>query len=291
MGYQLINSVRASELANLSGLALIGQDIEIRSVAALSDMQSSTLGFSRSALPRDLPGGCLIIGDAALATRDVSILATTTPRLDFMRILSLLSKTPGFQKRGEAAVIHESAQVSNTAVIGRGVVIGKNTKIGHFVVINDGVEVGENCVIKSGAVIGEDGFGFERDETGKAVRFFHLGSVRIGNDVEIGSLTTVCRGTLSDTVIEDGAKIDDHVHIAHNCRIGRHAFVIACAEVSGGVVLGEGVWVGPNASIIQQLKIGNGALVGIAANVLRDVEPGATMVGNPAKSIPSKSGK
>jgi UDP-3-O-[3-hydroxymyristoyl] glucosamine N-acyltransferase len=71
------------------------------------------------------------------------------------------------------------------------------------------------------------------------VRLPHIGTVRIRNDVEVGSLTTVCRGTLSDTLIQDGAKIDDHVHIAHNIHVGEHTFVIACAEVSGGVRIGQ----------------------------------------------------
>ncbi len=88
--------------------------------------------------------------------------------------------------------------------------------------------------MKSGSVIGEMGFGFERDEAGIPLRMAHLESVEIGNRVEIGSLNTVCRGTLNSTVIEDDVKTDDHVHIAHNCRVRRGAMLTAAVVLSGG---------------------------------------------------------
>lgn len=165
--------------------------------------------------------------------------------------------------------------------------IGADSLIHNNVVIGDGVRVGARCVIKSGAVIGEEGFGFERDELGRPIRLIHLGSVLIGDDVEIGSLTTVCRGTLDDTVIEDFSKIDDHVHIAHNVRVGRSALITACAEVSGGAVIGDEAWLGPNVSVIQKVRIGGKSLVGIGSNVIRDVPLGATVAGNPAKVLKS----
>lgn len=145
--------------------------------------------------------------------------------------------------------------------------------------------IDECCVIKSCAVIGEGGFGFERDEPGTPVRLVHLGTIIIGNNVEIGGLTTVCRGTLGNTIIEDFVKIDDHVHIDHNVKVGQAAMVIACAEVSGGVEVGEQSWIGPNASVIQQVQIGVKAVVGIGANVIKDVENDATVAGNPAKPL------
>ena len=110
-----------------------------------------------------------------------------------------------------------------------------------------------------------------------------FGGVRIGNRVEVGSVTTVCQGTLGPTIIEDDAKVDDHVHVAHNCRIKKMAFVIACAELSGGVVVGERAWIGPNASVLEKVTIGDDALVGLGAVVLRNVANGVTVVGNPAK--------
>lgn len=145
--------------------------------------------------------------------------------------------------------------------------------------------IGDDCIIKSGAVIGQDGFGFERDESDLPFRIKHLGKVIIGNNVEVGSGTTVCKGTLNDTIINDYVKIDDHVHIAHNVIIKKGAMIIACAEISGGVVINENAWIGPNASIIQKLVIGKKSIVGIGANVIKSVADFTVVAGNPAKKI------
>lgn len=285
MGYQLRKKILASEIADSIGASLMGEDIEVSHVAPLTDVQLGGMAFSKTGEIPSSVKDALIISARDNPRNNVSLMISPEPRLAFMRALAFLDKAIGFIRPDKKPMIHESARISSSAFVGNDVKIGANSNVGHFVVINDGVQIGDNCVIKSGAVIGEDGFGFERDEDGRALRFIHLGSVRIGDNVEIGSLTTVCRGTLGDTVIEDGAKIDDHVHIAHNCHIGRHSLVIACAEVSGGVKLGQKVWVGPNASIIQQIRVGDNSLIGIGANVLRDVLPDETVVGNPAKPL------
>jgi UDP-3-O-[3-hydroxymyristoyl] glucosamine N-acyltransferase len=210
---------------------------------------------------------------------------TDNPRLTFAKILIQLEKRVGFIGPEAPPSIDPSAVISPQAFIGPGVQIGPGSIVMPFVYIGEGTHIGADCIIKSGAIIGQDGFGFERDEDNLPIRLVHLGFVRIGNNVEIGSLTTVCRGTLGNTVIEDHAKIDDHVHVAHNVHIGVGAMVVACAEISGGVILGKGSWVGPNASIIQQKRIGEDALVGIGANVLKDVPNGATVAGNPARLL------
>jgi UDP-3-O-[3-hydroxymyristoyl] glucosamine N-acyltransferase len=206
-------------------------------------------------------------------------------RLDFARALAYLESCAGFVWSTTEPQIHPTVTIGRHVVIGNGVVVGEGSVIAHHVVIGSEVQIGRHCVIKSGAIIGEEGFGFERDFQGEAVRLPHIGNVVIGNRVEIGSLTTVCRGTLSDTVIEDGTKIDDHVHIAHNVNIGRHAFVIACAEVSGGVKIGERAWIAPNASIRNQISVGNDAVVGLGGVVVKHVEAGTIVVGNPAKTF------
>lgn len=285
MGHQLRSSVTASAIARACSLELVGPDLEVRHVAPLSSVAVGGLCFSKAVPFGPVESGCVVIAEPGAEKHASTVLLAAHPRLAFAKALDFLERTVGFQRATADPDIDPTAVVSPMAVIGKGVRVGAHTVVNHFVVIGEGVQIGERCVIKSGAVIGEDGFGFERDEDGMPVRLVHLGSVLIGSSVEIGSLTTVCRGTLSDTLIDDFAKIDDHVHIAHNCKIGAGAMVIACAEVSGGVVLGRGTWVGPNASIIQQMTIGEGAFVGIGANVLRDVSPGATVVGNPAKPL------
>lgn len=282
----LSTEVNASELASAIGAKLIGKDLKISCVRSINNLANNCLAFSRADF---LSSVCeaTVIAPMSLSNRDdsVSIIVSNNPRLDFARALLWLRDKVGFSRPGDVPRIDSSVSIGKNCVIGQGVVIDGGTVIGNNVTITDGVRIGKNCVIKSCAVIGEDGFGFERDEEGMPLRLIHLGNVVIGDDVEVGSFTTVCRGTLDDTVIEDHAKIDDHVHIAHNVKVRSGAMVIACAEVSGGVEIGERAWIGPNSSTIQKVKIGENALIGIAANVLKDVPPGATIIGNPGKKL------
>jgi UDP-3-O-[3-hydroxymyristoyl] glucosamine N-acyltransferase len=287
MGHKLIKRIYAADVAAACDLELVGENLPITNVESLSHVGDGSLCFTKAELLQPIAARCVLIARSVARQIAPSVLVTVNPRLAFAKVMAFLDRESGFQRPITPPRIDPTARVSPHAVLGLGVVIGANTVVNHFVVIGEGVQVGRSCVIKSGAVIGEDGFGFERDD-GLPVRLVHLGTVRIGDHVEIGSLTTVCRGTLTDTVIEDFAKIDDHVHIAHNCRVGVGAMVIACAEVSGGVVLGKGAWVGPNSSIIQQRKIGEGSLIGIGSNVLRDVPDGITVAGNPAKPFQAK---
>lgn len=285
MGNRLLRAVRASELADALEVSHKGNDHLFDCVLPLNLATSSTLTFSRSCLSEPRTDSAVVIAPPGSPVSVGTIIESSNPRLTFSKALNLLTKNPGFVKWNAPARIHPDAVVSATAVIGNGVKIGKGSIINHFVVIHDGVQIGEDCYIKSGAVIGEDGFGFERDIDGTPIRMPHLGEVIIGNRVEIGSYTTVCRGTLSHTIIEDDVKIDDHVQVSHNCLIRRGAMVVACAQLSGGVELGEYSWIGPNASVLQKLTIGQNAFVGLGANVLRPVAPGDKVAGYPARSL------
>jgi UDP-3-O-[3-hydroxymyristoyl] glucosamine N-acyltransferase len=103
--------------------------------------------------------------------------------------------------------------------------------------------------------------------------------VRIGDFVEIGAKCTVARGTITDTIVGDHVKTDDHVHIAHNCVIGARSILTACAELSGRVTVGERCWLGPNCSIMDGVRIGDGATVGLGAVVVEDVPAGRKVMG------------
>lgn len=290
MGRNLKQPLQASWIAQQLGLQLRGSDRMIDRVDAADTAVASSLCFAKNAawVAKANTAALILCQPDHVADTAAFTLLSTTPRLDFARAMSLIDTRGGFVWSSEAPQIHPTARIGQHSVIGPGVRIGAHTVIGHHVVIGAEVEIGERCSIKSGAVIGEEGFGFERDARGAAVRLPHIGTVRIGNDVEIGSLTTVCRGTLGDTVLQDGAKIDDHVHIAHNISVGEHAFVIACAEVSGGVRIGKRAWIAPAATVLNQLTIGDDAIVGLGAVVVRNVEAGATVVGNPAKPLSGK---
>jgi UDP-3-O-[3-hydroxymyristoyl] glucosamine N-acyltransferase len=162
-------------------------------------------------------------------------------------------------------------------------VIGEGCDIHPTAVIYPNVVIGDRVTIKANAVIGGDGFGFINKGSGMKIPNF--GRVVIGNGVYIGSCTCIDRGTLGDTVIEDDVKIDNLVHIAHNVVLRRGAVVIANAMVAGSVDVGAMAWVAPSASIRNGISIGNGAVVGLGAVVASSVEPGVTVLGNPAVSM------
>lgn len=186
--------------------------------------------------------------------------------------------------------IHPSASVSASAQLAPGVTIGAGCVIRERVLIgpnsclanttvHDDVVVGCNCSI------GLPGFGYDRAPSGDWVRFPHVGRVVIESTVEIGSNVCIDRGALGETRIERGAKIDNLVHIAHNVVVGRGALVIANAMIAGSARIGANAWVAPSVSVLNQLDVGAGATLGIGAVVIRNVDPNATVVGNPAKPL------
>lgn len=279
MVYRLNRIVRLSELCS----ALKIEDFREASFAAVGSFSNATsncLTFSNKAF--DSASGVVI---APELPENVRGFVSPSPRFAFVRALDWLDRAVGFEKPTANPDIGEGVSIGLNAAIGKGVTIGAGTDIGHNVVIRSGVTIGRNCLIKSNCVIGEAGFGMERHPDGTPIRFVHLGSVVIGDRVEIGSLTTVCQGTLGDTVIEDDAKIDDHVHVAHNCRVRRGAFVIANVVLAGGSDIGENAWISPNAAVLQKTKVGDRALVGLGAVVTRDVPSDAKVVGNPARIL------
>lgn len=285
MGHELNKAFSAVHLAERLGLSLTGSDVPILEIRSLDARTKGSLCFAKVGPVGGIAAHVVIIAPPGTSPDLGAVIAATNPRLAFARALQLLALEPGFLAPTAPAFVHPTAQVNSTAVLGRGVQIGARTVIGHNVVVADGVTIGADCLIKSNSVIGEAGFGFERDEAGIPVRILHLGSVAIGDRVEIGSLNTVCRATMGRTIVEDDVKTDDHVHIAHNCRVRRGALLTACTELSGGVDVGEFAWIGPNTSVIQKAVIGNRAFVGIGSNVTKSVPDGVTVAGNPARVL------
>ena len=191
------------------------------------------------------------------------------------------------------AIVDKEAEIAETATIGAYAVIGKvkigdGTVVSPFVRIYDNVTIGKECFIKEGAVIGGAGFGFERDEDGNRFRFPQIGGVKIGDHVDIGGNTCIDRGALSDTILEDYAKVDNLCHIAHNVHIGKNAVVVACAEVSGSCSIGEETWVGPNACIRDQRNVGSNTLIGMGSVVVKHIGDNEVWAGNPAKEMTKK---
>ena len=132
---------------------------------------------------------------------------------------------------------------------------------------------------------GSDGFGYDRDDTGVLHKFQSTGTVVIEDNVDIGAVNCIDKGTLGDTVIGEGTKTDNFIHIAHNCQIGKNVCITAHVEISGSVVVGDGSYFAPCASVINGVNIGEGAFIGIGAVVTKDVPDGETWLGVPAREI------
>jgi UDP-3-O-[3-hydroxymyristoyl] glucosamine N-acyltransferase len=218
------------------------------------------------------------IGD--LVAHGKNLVLTNKPRLQAARLSRWFERpTQRLQEvdwKGVRIHVGAGAYIDPSAEIGPGTTLHAN------VVIHAGTRIGARCVLHSGAVIGADGFGYEQDDEGKWFRIAHLGGVVIGNDVEIGANTCVDRGTFGDTRIDDNVKIDNLVHIAHNVVVRDNALIIAHAMVAGSVTVGKNVWIAPCASIRQKLSIGDDAVIGMGAVVVKDVAPGTTVMGVPA---------
>ncbi|AIY42578.1 UDP-3-O-[3-hydroxymyristoyl] glucosamine N-acyltransferase [Collimonas arenae] len=175
---------------------------------------------------------------------------------------------------GSGAVIGEHVRIEAGCVIGAGVSIGAESCLYPNVTVYHGCEIGRRAIIHSGVVIGADGFGFANDG-GKWVKIPQTGRVLIGDDVEIGANTTIDRGALADTVIEEGVKLDNQIQIAHNCHIGAHTAIAACAGIAGSAKIGKYCSIGGAAMIHGHITIADHVHVSAGTLALRSIsEPG-----------------
>jgi acetyltransferase-like isoleucine patch superfamily enzyme len=150
------------------------------------------------------------------------------------------------------------------------------------------IKYGKNFIVGDNCSIGNDGFGYIKDEMGRWIKFPHFGDIIIGDDVEIGSNVCIDRGSLSNTIIGSGVKVDNFVHIAHNVEIGENTLIIAQSMIGGSTKIGKNCWISPSVSIKNGISIGDNVLIGMGAVVLKDVENNKVMVGNPAKELIKK---
>lgn len=188
---------------------------------------------------------------------------------------------------GPRVKLGRNVRIGHNCTLDGDITIGDDTVIWNSVVLLNRVTVGSRCDIHSGAVIGHDGYAYTEDAGHHKVMVKHFGGVSIGNDVLIGENVCISRGTIDDTVLEDGVKIDALGHIAHNCWFGRNAAMPVPCSVSGSVHVGENAYLAGDI-IRNQCTIGENAFVGLGAVVVKDVAPGQTVVGNPAKPFIKK---
>ena len=191
------------------------------------------------------------------------------------------------------AYVDSKAHVDSSAHVGAGCVIGNafvgaGTVLMPNVVLYDNVVIGDNCLIQAGTVIGTDGLGCVRDKDGRLTKFPHLGGVRIGNDVEIGANCQIAKGAFSDTIIENGCKINGLCFIAHNCHLEENVWITGDTMLSGSVNVKKNATIFSNVIIREQRIIGERSIIGMGSVVTKNVPEKETWVGNPAHKLEKK---
>lgn len=290
--------VASDEIAGFLGFKAHGPKVFVTGVCSLNNPRPHCLCYSNAPLEpdqlRSMRETFAIIPLTEEGKWNIPHVCVARPRLAFALACREFFTTPADPTVHASAIVSPTARiepgvaVGPFAVIEDAVIIRTGTAIEPHAVIKSGVHIGRDCRIGSSTVIGHPGFGVERDDQGRGVRLPHFGSVRIGDRVEIGAFCTVCAGTIEPTSIGDDVFIDDHVHVAHNVIIGSSCTITACAEISGSTVLGAGVWLGPNCSLMNKISIGAGSVIGLGAVVTRSVPPESVVMGNPARPRASR---
>ena len=231
----------------------------------------------------------LAFAKAALLLRERAVIASGVHATAIVPPLARIA--PGasigaYAVLGEDVHVGAGTEIGAHAVIGAGCWIGENCRIHPRVTLYNGMRVGNRVEIHSGAVIGADGFGYAYGE-GRYWKFPQTGIVEIADDVEIGANTTIDRGSLEDTRIGEGAKLDNLVHVGHNCEIGAHTVIAAQAGLSGSCKFGARVVVGGQAGFGEKCELEDGAVVGGQSGVLggKIVRSGETVWGTPARAL------
>ena len=301
-----------SEIASLVGGAVPQVECEVLRVASISAATPATLVFAmdpatlqealRSPAAAILTRATLLTEvekSKGLDTADPRLLPVDDPRFAFALAAQFLKAREMEENR--------RTEVHPTAVLGEKVRLGVGTRIGPHVVIGDDVVLGDDCtvlanvtiyagcrignrvLIQSGAVLGSTGFGYARNpRSGAYVAFPQQGTLLIEDDVEIGANTTIDRGALGQTRIGAGTKIDNLVHIAHNCVLGRNVIIAAQTGISGSSVIEDGAILGGQVGLGEHAHVGPGVILGGGAGVLSHKKvrgPGEVFWGRPARPL------
>ena len=279
-------SYRLSEIAAKFGGRILGNaEVRISQIATLEAAQPDQISFlTNSKYRAQLAGtraGAVILAKADADATGLPRIVSENPYAYFARVSALLNPLPEARPGvhpsaviGAGAKVDATASIAATAVIGEGATIGAHSVIGEGcciganvvigcrarlyprVVVYHGCVIGDNLIAHSGVVIGADGFGIAMDR-GSWVKIPQIGRVVIGNDVEIGANTTIDRGALADTVIEDDVKLDNQIQVAHNVHIGAHTAIAGCVGIAGSTTIGSYCRIGGSAGILGHLQIGD----------------------------------
>lgn len=303
--------MKLSEIAKVLGASVenVATDLEITGVTGVEEAGPTELTFLTN--PKYTPAAAKTRAAAVIVFTDFPadgrpVLRTKNPHLAFARALELFYSPPGYAPGiHSTAVIASSARIGPNASIGAYAVIGEDVEIGadctilpHVViyrgvcigtnffahanaVVREFCRIGNNVILQNGVVIGGDGYGFARDGKGWH-KIVQSGVVVIGNDVEVQSNSCIDRATIGETVIGDGAKIDNLVQVAHSCKIGEATMLCAQVGIAGSAHVGNNVILAGQVGVIGHLKIGDNVIVTAQSGIGGDVPPNTMMSGSPA---------
>jgi len=290
------------KLADLTGSKIIGDsNVTIKSVASIDKAKEGDISFISKKKYKHLLAKSK--ASAVIITPDVSegytgnALINTDPYLTFAKVLKIfyenndikdsissqasISDTASIGKSvtiNAKAVIENNVSIGNKSFVGAGTVVGNNVEIGKNVRIHPNVtiypdcKIGDNAIIHAGAVIGADGFGFAPQKDKSWFKILQIGNVVIGKDVEIGANNTIDRAAMGSTIIEDGVKLDNQIHIGHNVVIGEHSAFAAGTVVGGSTLIGKCCQVGGASAITGHLKIADDVIITGNSLVIKSIQ-------------------
>ncbi|HEY6302737.1 MAG TPA: UDP-3-O-(3-hydroxymyristoyl)glucosamine N-acyltransferase [Terriglobales bacterium] len=306
------------DLAEQLGCRLLGDSsITVTTVSSLKSATTESLVFVEDAQYLDSAlrssAAAIVAGEFAGAAVSKPILISPQPRLAFARAVKLLRDPDRNRVIHPSAIVPASAQIGKNVAIGPRAILGERVKVGDETTIGSGSAIGDNAaigshcrldpnviiypgttlgdriVVQAGAVLGSEGFGYVRDaQTGRYEQSPQIGRLVIEDDVEIGANSTIDRGALDETRIHRGTKIDNLVHIGHNCQIGENVVIAAQTGLSGSVTIEDDVIMGGQVGIGDHARVESGAMIGGQGGILpKKVLRGKGIIfwGTPARPV------
>lgn len=279
----------------------VGTQKKVKGISSLEDATSKDLAFcswegekGSIAISNSNAGVILCkksLEGAVSPKSGNQLIFVNNPKLVFINFISKnfqksnLSGISPTSKISDKSIIGKNCYIGDYVVIGDNCHVGDNSIIFGSVNIIENCTIGKNCIIQSGCVIGSDGYSYERNNDKTLVRFPNFKGVKIGDNVEICCNCSIAKGSLSETIIEDGTKIDALVHIAHNVKIGKNCQLAAGTIIGGSTKIGDNCWLGLNSTILDRISIGNNVIVGAGSTVINNVNDLSVVAGVPAKQI------